>query len=312
MTDQKIFSLMLKTPNIRAVQIADALDQTLTAVSAALRGMVDAGDVLSSKGVAPNNVTCMVYNISDDGKLSSDYRAAYAMSLRASGPVAPAAVAVAVAMPAPVPAPEPIPAPMPAPTVAIALTAPAASIDRAAPTVPAAPTVGFVSSGTRVDRAIEFIHKNGGATNAQLRTAMGLQATQSPGQFLKPATKNGRIVYSDMLWSLGNRAPVAAAAPVVVPVPTSALLPVVAPAVAVAPATAALVQAVPASLRAATVYRCGLWSDGALELQRDGVTVAMLSHEDGEQMAGVIIRMLRDPLGLVVQTPAQAKQQATA
>ena len=273
MNDQQIYSLMLKTPNIRAVQIADALDQPLAKASEALRSMVESGDVLQSKGVAPNNVPCMVYSVSDDGRLSSDYRAAYAASLRD----------VAVVVPVAAPAPVPVPA------VAVA------------PATPPAPAVG-----TRVDRAIAFIRQKGSATNAELRAAMGLLATQSPSQFLKPAIENGRIVYVDFVWSLGD------GKPSVVPVDTPAAAPA-GPAPAAAPAAPApapaaaqpVVKPVPTTPAAAPVFRCGLWSDGVLELQRDGITIHRLSHQDGEQMASVILRMLRDPLDLIMHASAQ-------
>ena len=290
MNDQQIYSLMLKTPNIRAVQIADALDQPLAKASEALRSMVESGDVLQSKGVAPNNVPCMVYSVSDDGRLSSDYRAAYAASLRD----------VAVVVPVAAPAPVPVPA------VAVA------------PATPPAPAVG-----TRVDRAIAFIRQKGSATNAELRAAMGLLATQSPSQFLKPAIENGRIVYVDFVWSLGD------GKPSVVPVDTPAAAPAgpapagpapaapaaapAGPAPAAAPAAPApapaaaqpVVKPVPTTPAAAPVFRCGLWSDGVLELQRDGITIHRLSHQDGEQMASVILRMLRDPLDLIMHASAQ-------
>lgn len=48
--DQKIYTLMLKTESIRAVQIADALDEELVDVSSALKALVDVGDVVRTPG----------------------------------------------------------------------------------------------------------------------------------------------------------------------------------------------------------------------------------------------------------------------
>lgn len=48
----------------------------------------------------------------------------------------------------------------------------------------------------------------------------------------------------------------------------------------------------PAAPTAPTIFRCGLWSDGVLELQRDGVQVVALNRGEHEQLADFMGRML--------------------
>lgn len=282
MNDQQIYLLMLKTPDIRAVQIADALDQELVDVSSALRDLVAAGDVVQAKGMSPNGHPAQIYNLSADFKKSKDFVALAAIVIEKALVVSPPAAAVVAAVAAVV-----------APVVAIG------------PAVPPVPPVGFAPIGTRVDRALAFITKNGSANTAQLRAAMGLNTSQAPSSFIAPAVKNGRIVRDGAVWKLGTGKPAAAVPAAHIPpaeIPVRAAPPT--PAAVPAPPAAAmeLLSVAPVAPKAATVYRCGLWSDGVLELQRDGATVARLTHADGEQMAGVIIRMLRDPLGTAATT----------
>jgi predicted transcriptional regulator len=73
MNDQKIYELMFKTPGIRAVQIADALDAELVDVSEALKALVEIGDVVQSKGFSPNGRQAMIYNLSETFKRSRQY-----------------------------------------------------------------------------------------------------------------------------------------------------------------------------------------------------------------------------------------------
>lgn len=59
------------------------------------------------------------------------------------------------------------------------------------------------------------------------------------------------------------------------------------------PAARPVVDAAPPAERATgPVFRCGIWSDGVLELQRDGATFTTLTRGEGEQMAAFIGRML--------------------
>lgn len=75
MNDQQIYALMAKTPGLRAVQIADALDQELVDVSNALRSLVEVGDVVQTKGIAPNGHQAMMYDLSDEFKKSREGKA---------------------------------------------------------------------------------------------------------------------------------------------------------------------------------------------------------------------------------------------
>lgn len=61
-------------------------------------------------------------------------------------------------------------------------------------------------------------------------------------------------------------------------------------AIAAAPSEPAPVVAVQ-SQPAAPVFRCGIWSDNVIELQRDGETIAKLTRHEGEHTADFLARM---------------------
>lgn len=64
---------MAKKANIRAVDIADALDQDLGDVSRALRPLVDVGNVDQHSGLGPSGAPSQLYNLSDAFKQSLEY-----------------------------------------------------------------------------------------------------------------------------------------------------------------------------------------------------------------------------------------------
>jgi hypothetical protein len=287
--DQKIYALMLKTPGIRAVQIADALDKDLADVSAALRPLVEVGDVVQSKGLSPNGHPAMVYDLSDAFKKSREYKALVATLPQGQAQSTTPAAAVVL---------EPTSSPPP-----------------------------NEAATSKVDRAIAFITKFGAASDNELRDAMTLPAKASPLAYLASAVKAGRVVRDGSHWKLGNgqRQSVASKpAPMVKPDATAQpddvanVLTVgnivvasrdskpIPPAVVAAIASSSEpAVALPPVAPAAPVFRCGLWSDGVLELQRDGMTVATLEQAEGEQLASFVNRMLLDPLGTAVQTSAR-------
>lgn len=258
MNDQQIQVLMAKTPDIRAVQISDALDKPLTDVSQALRSLVEVGDVVASKGFSPNGHPAQLYNLSDEFKKSKEYKSVMAIVAAQQPPAAAPSPVAARPAPAPVATPVFIPADQP--------------------------------TSSRAERGIAYITKHLRATQDDLRKAMGLSKAQYPAAFLSAAIRSGKLHKDGDIWKLG-------AAPLdsVVEVGNIAVA-----STDSSPIPAAVVHAI----AAAPVFRCGLWSDGMLELQRNGSTVAVLEQQEGEQLVGFVNRMLIDPLGTTVQTSA--------
>lgn len=276
MNDQQILTLIAKKPGIVAIQIADALDVELSEASAALKELVEIGHVQRSTGTAPNGLAAQVYHLTEEFKRTNEYRAVMA-AIEAEAPRA----AAPVAAPAPVPAP--------AASAAIAAVAPVST-----------PTVG------RAERAIAFIRTHGPVTDAQLRAELGMKLEEYPSTVLSHAVKAGRVARVGSEWLPGAGAP---PAPVKkqpafggsLGLPgSSPRAPVAVPrfadfAVAAAPTAspAPIVDQAPAA--EPPKFRCGLWSDGVLELQRDGIQVAALTQHEGEALAGFMAR-LREPL----------------
>lgn len=346
MNDQQIYQLMAKTPNIRAVQIADALDKDLSDVSEALRSLVTCGDVVAHTGEAPNRQPTRMYNLSDDFKRSKDGRALLTSVVGAM---------LAEPVPIPVPAtPSPVPAAFPTPVFA--------TQDEMAPV------------RTKAQVVIEHLTFHKSATDAEMRTVMGLPKTSTPRAYLQAHVKSGKIVRdAGGVWTLGDGTPLPPAgqspslrkynktkpgpvaqfkptakdpwpapapkAPEIKPQASPSTKEEAAPMsqpepkppaeackhdtpyryeceecqdAAHSPMTAGATQDEPNPFgdpapalasgptftgtitRPSTepVFRCGLWSDGVLELQRNGVQVAALTRGEGEYLAAFMGRML--------------------
>lgn len=267
MTDQQIYALMAKTSNIRAVQIADALDQELATVSDALKSLVDDGTVVRHSGLAPNGQAAQMYNLSESFMLTNDY-----LSIKKE----PAGAAAAA--PAPL-ATEPSPG---VATPAAAVKTPAAS---------------------RIDSAIAYVRLLGKVSNADLKKHMGLRHDQAPASWLTTAVRDGRLVRHGTDWTLGSITPQPTASRATAPTLPRGEIPDLhaamannghQPAPGAASVAAASVTAVADSIAptAGPAFRCGLWSDDVLELQRDGVTLTKLTRAEGEQMHSFFGRML--------------------
>lgn len=241
MNDQKIYELLAKTPDIRAVQIADALDQELTDVSDALKALVDEGDVVRHAGTAPNGQPAQIYNLSQTFMRSAEYKAIKAQLDAAPAPAVTSTAKVAESVPA---------------------------VHAAAPKV------------SRIDDAIAFIRLMGKVTTAELKQHMGLGSGASPASWLNTAIQDGRLVRNGNHWTIGKGKPVASESAQKSPA-------------AAAPETAAAAVIPPtASTPTSPAFRCGLWSDNVLDLQRDGVTLTTLTRTEGEHMASFFNRML--------------------
>lgn len=315
MNDQKIYELIAKHNRVRAVQIADWLDEDLSDVSHALRGLVEVGDVVQDKGLGPSGHPSMFYELSADFKRSQAYR--LIMSTLEAKDAPPAAA-----------------------------PAPAAPVDQ--------PAVDLPQQRTKVDRGVAYVLQNGTATDEQLRVAMDLPRTSPPAAYLASAIKAGRIYKEGGIWRPSkpidgtkfNQQPIPKrSGPVAqfgadtpIEYPAGTVLPAGAPA-APSPFDALLnapekpaapVVDVPVTVKAETpapaapietsmtvhvglavdarvtvqadvqdepvpaepVYRAALWSDGVLELQRDGSTVLTCTRGEGEFLAGFLARTL--------------------
>jgi hypothetical protein len=287
MNDQKIYVLMAKTPNIRAVQVADAFDVDLCDASASLRSLVEVGDVVQHSGIGPNGHQAQMYNLSTTFKRSREGAALIATSTADKGSSA-------------------LPPVLPA---AVAHSATIAQIVRQQPPVPRV--------ATKVDMALAYVSIHTSVSDKDMRTVMGIPQNNAPRAYLVTAIKDGRIARNEAGdWIKGPgtpsvKSPVtpvtaaqddAVASPAFVcdtqPTATGGATAIVgSPEVAV-PAVAATrceVKNLPQesnATAAGSAFRCGLWSDGVLELQRDGRSLVELTRAEGEHMAAFMGRML--------------------
>lgn len=255
-----IIALIARNPMLRTAQIADRLDLTIDLVDALLRPLLIAGTVTEQEVIAPNQRPAMAYEVSEQFKLTAEYR-----TIMSGGEIEATPEMVSVtpvpAAPAPVAAPAP-PAPAaPAPARVEQLPANDIMVDPAKP-------------GTRVSRGIAFITANGSATNDQLRTAMGLEPGAAVSNYLGRAVLDGRLARDGDNWVMGSGEPPVVEGPKDEPgKPLQEL-------------KRTLADPVPPSAPSKpTGYRCALWSDGQIEIQRDGATLASLPREVAEELA---------------------------
>jgi len=307
MNHQQILTLIAKNPGIVAIRIADVLNVELTVASEALKDLVEVDHVSRATGTAPNGLTAQVYHLTEEFKLTKEYRALMAI-IEADAAKAPPSAA---------PTPQ---------AQAPASTAPEDEGRQVAP----APTPAPAPAISRMERAIAFIRSHGPVTDVQLRTEIGIRAEEYPSSILSPAVKAGHVVRIGSEWVLGDGTPpapvksqpsfgggiaLAGSTPGAPVVPTFLRERVAAPQkpnggagkAKRAPAAADLEglqqesndqrseKSTAAAMPAPAKFRCGLWSDGVLELQRNGVTVAELEQDEGETVAAFMAR-LREPL----------------
>lgn len=289
MNDQQIYALMLATPALRAVQIADKLDVPLVDVSAALRSLVAVGDVVRSSGTAPNGQPAQLYDLSPEFRKSRECVKLTASIAAKGGGAIPATQAPA-APPAPTPvAPAADPAPPPPPEAAKPTDAAPADVPRVAP------------PPGRQALAIAYIKEHGRATDAQLRVVMGLKKTEYPSAYLSRPAQLGQVAKVGHEWQVGDGKPVRSIAklppfggslglPGATPFPRAPAAAAPEQANAAAPTQALVVAELPVSPAAA--FRCGLWSDGVIELQRNGVTVAAVQKGEAETLLKFLDRVL--------------------
>lgn len=262
MNDQQILTLIAKTPKISASELANALKAELKDVSAALRLLVDVGDLAKSTRFGKQGRQCQVYELTDEFRRS---RAGKDLLVGIGN--------------------EAAAAPAPAPEHAGTVKPPAAAAASAAP--PAA-------IGSKVDRAIACIREHGQATVDQLRAAMDLPAHAAPTSYLTSATKNGRVIRDGDVWKLGpGQHARPAPQPETKPADVANVVTVGNVILAMRDSTA-----VPAEVKAAVTelrkpapvdealgasseeYRVGIWSDGTIELQLNGEEVVRMTESE--------------------------------
>ncbi len=104
MDDMKIYQYLARKPDARAQDIADTLNAELKDASDTLRDLVEVGTIVRHAGTGPNGLPCQLYNLSDVFKRSRDGVAV----LAAAAGMVDAAPAFAPAAPAQAPVTTPV------------------------------------------------------------------------------------------------------------------------------------------------------------------------------------------------------------
>lgn len=256
MNDEQLYTLIAKTPQIRAVQIADALNQELVDVSNALRPLVEVGDVIQSDGVSPKGNATQVYTLSKEFLRSAEGVAVMARVSEGSTPAGAAQAIAALRM-------------------------------QASPKAPA---------GTRVSKAIAYIEQHGRATSIELREVMGLaDRTGSPSAYLKCALDDGRVKWDGKQYLIGTPKSPGKAFGGALSLPGSTphpALPMPAPRPQAAPQACATVQPQSAPALDAPAFRCGIWLDDVVELQRGDISLGKLPRAEALVLRDFLNRVL--------------------
>jgi hypothetical protein len=141
---------------------------------------------------------------------------------------------------------------------------------------------------TKGDRVVDFIKRqpNRRATNNQLREVLGLGAGQFPAAHLNECIKTGRLARHGDNWILGPGASLDEDRSGLPPVPDGQDKGIEIPVFTAKKANVddiVTVQIV-AAPQSGAQFRIGDWSDGTIELQRNGVRVASLTKEEFDQV----------------------------
>jgi hypothetical protein len=270
MNDLQIFEQVAREQGkLRVVQLADRMNVELEDARARLLGLVAVGDLVEADGFAPNGLATKTYGFSETFK-RSDLHATVMRKVEAA-------------------------------------------------------TFGDPGM-TKVDRAIAFVREKGTATSAELHALLGLGARESASNYLASPLRDGRLVKDGKTWTLGTGKAIAPPASEVLRKssfnrtiakkgPVAQFPKTAQPDDAPVPADPGIVEVKPAGLHVnlderdtitvngsvavdgrgdmnpLPAFRAGLWSDGVLELQRDGKTIAKLQQSEGEQLAEFMQRM---------------------
>jgi hypothetical protein len=151
----------------------------------------------------------------------------------------------------------------------------------------------------RVERAIAFVHTRGMATSSELHMVMELEPNELASDYLDSALSGGLLVKTGKYWMPGTVPASATDAPAYA-IPTFVPPRPVDNVVSLEPQRTSRIK--PAekvdfagfadmvnseaksdsapTTKPAPVIRCGVWSDGSVEVQRDGKTSAVLFVEE--------------------------------
>ena len=152
-----------------------------------------------------------------------------------------------------------------------------------------APGVDIDRVTTKIGRAIDFITERGSATSGQLHGVMGLTYGRTVSTALSGPLKDGRVARKGALWVVGPNPkgvkPAAKAGPAAKPSP---IMTGPAPHRGGAPklepdSMVASVNAVPDG-----PFACAIWSDGSMELRRDGHQLALLTTTEQSTLAKML------------------------
>lgn len=134
-------------------------------------------------------------------------------------------------------------------------TATDAAADAAPASKQSAPLATGAKSPPRWEVVAEYIHANGPVNAAKVRELLNLKAGEHASTVLASATRLGRLIKVGDAWQLGRSVDDLAVAPL--------------------PGASAQHSAQPGG-----AFRCGRWSDGAVELQRGGQQLTVLSESE--------------------------------
>lgn len=314
--EQKLLQLIASEPMIRTVALADRLNHDIEEIDDALLPLINRGRITAHEVTAPNNRRATGYTLSDQARgeivrasagVSMDFHASHIERaiafIRAHETVTGAQLHAHLGL---------NPIQTPSNVLAEAMADGRLFKDGkhwalgAASRVPAMASTPVEQGGTRVDRAIACVTRTGTASDEEMRLAMGIEKPTAPAAYLGTAIRRGKLHKSAGIWKAGpapagtvkegfsfakEKGPVAQFGPEVQPeelvdLPRDLVEQLSKPVQQMAEAQ----TPVPAPSFPAGSFRCGLWSDGVLEICRDGKVIAALSPDEVDHVAQFIDR----------------------
>jgi hypothetical protein len=267
MNDKHILELVAKNPKISASELAVHVHAELRDVSAALRTLVDVGDLVKSIRFGEQGRQCQVYELSDEFRKS---RAGKDLLVRLGNDADPA----------------------PAPPIAVEKPEEAAVVERKEAVVSHTPARDL----TKVAKALAYLKQHGSATNEQLAEAMGNPTSAQVANYIAGPRGRGEIVRDGELWKLATLKPLEGVTHVhseVTPMPEPLQT---AFAKAAAASTAALTElrkpepmpsapVIAAPPKTERAYSCAVWLSGGVEIRKAGGRVVITQAELAEIVA---------------------------
>lgn len=125
---------------------------------------------------------------------------------------------------------------------------------------------------TKVQRALDYLMDKGEATIEDMRTIMDLDRHMSPTSYLGAALRNGQIIKEGNKYRLGDGKPTGRNASRQARNQGSAT------------SSVAVAEVPPVTAPKTSALRIGIWSDGVIELQRDGKTVACILQDESQAL----------------------------